>query len=193
MTANEEARPNDATVSQTAMGGPAYAGATADQPGTNPYVTDQFLADIAAAAGDNDIVIPYFHFGVEYMGVPPDWAVEGARAAVDAGATMVVTHHPHVIQGMEIYTGKPIVYSCGNFIFDQMFSVEVRDRDHPRNRHQGRQSRRSPPQGDRDRRLPRTPPHDRRRTRRPHGPLLALDRPDRGGGAGMIRFVLKPV
>jgi poly-gamma-glutamate capsule biosynthesis protein CapA/YwtB (metallophosphatase superfamily) len=126
VTANEQARPNDATVWQTEMGAANYAGATADSAGTNPYVTDQFLADISAAAESNDIVIPYFHLGVEYMGVPPDWGVEDARAAVDAGATMVVTQHPHVIQGMEIYNGTPIVYSCGNFIFDQMFSLEVR-------------------------------------------------------------------
>jgi poly-gamma-glutamate capsule biosynthesis protein CapA/YwtB (metallophosphatase superfamily) len=126
VTANEQARPNDATVWQTEMGAAAYAGATADSAGTNPYVTEQFLGDISAAAESNDIVIPYFHLGVEYMGVPPDWGVEDARAAVDAGATMVVTQHPHVIQGMEIYNGTPIVYSCGNFIFDQMFSLEVR-------------------------------------------------------------------
>jgi poly-gamma-glutamate capsule biosynthesis protein CapA/YwtB (metallophosphatase superfamily) len=126
VTANEQARPDDATVWQTEMGAAAYAGATADSAGTNPYVTDQFLADIAAAAETNDIVIPYFHLGVEYMGIPPDWGVEGACAAADAGATMVVTQHPHVIQGMENYNGKPIVYSCGNFIFDQMFSLEVR-------------------------------------------------------------------
>jgi poly-gamma-glutamate synthesis protein (capsule biosynthesis protein) len=39
---------------------------------------------------------------------------------------MVVTNHPHVVQGMEIHAGKPIVYSPGNFIFDQMFAAEVR-------------------------------------------------------------------
>ena len=39
---------------------------------------------------------------------------------------MVVTNHPHLIQGMETFAGKPIVYSVGNFVFDQMFSNEVR-------------------------------------------------------------------
>ncbi|MFL5758653.1 MAG: CapA family protein [Thermomicrobiales bacterium] len=126
VTANEQARPNDATVYQSELGAASYAGATADQPGTNPYVGDQFLADITAAAGQYDIVIPYFHLGVEYVAIPPDWAVDGTHAAIEAGATMVVTNHPHVIQGMEIYNGKPIVYSCGNFVFDQMFSLEVR-------------------------------------------------------------------
>ena len=83
-------------------------------------------ADVASGAGQYDIVIPYFHFGIEYVDVVPQWAVDGARAAIDAGATLVVTNHPHVIQGMEIYAGKPIIYSVGNFIFDQMFSVQTR-------------------------------------------------------------------
>lgn len=102
------------------------AGAGPDQPGTNPYVSAQFLADIAAAADGGNAVIPYFHMGVEYVAVPPPWAVAGARAAIEAGAAMVVTNHPHIIQGMELYQGKPIVYSPGNFVMDQMFAVEVR-------------------------------------------------------------------
>ena len=102
------------------------AGAGADWPGTNPYLAAQVTADIAAAREVADIVIPYFHFGAEYVAVPPSWSVAAARAAIDAGAAMVLTNHPHVIQGMETYGGKPIVYSPGNFIFDQMFSVEVR-------------------------------------------------------------------
>ena len=101
-------------------------GATNDSGGTNPFVTESFTADIAAMTERYDIVIPYFHMGVEYVPTPPDWALAGARAAIDAGATMVVTNHPHVIQGMETYGGKPIVYSVGNFVFDQMFSNEVR-------------------------------------------------------------------
>jgi poly-gamma-glutamate synthesis protein (capsule biosynthesis protein) len=40
---------------------------------------------------------------------------------------MVVSNHPHIVQGMEVHKGVPIVYSVGNFIFDQMFSVQVRE------------------------------------------------------------------
>ena len=126
VTANEEPRENFATVDQSWFGASEYAGAGDGVAGTNPYFLDQVLSDISDAAGQYDIVIPYFHFGVEYVGVLPQWAVDGARSAIDAGASAVVTNHPHVIQGMEIYDGKPIVYSVGNFIFDQMFSVETR-------------------------------------------------------------------
>lgn len=127
VTANEEAREFGATVYLSELGNTGYAGATDDSPGTNPFITDQFLGDITSLAGQYDMVIPYFHFGIEYFAVPPAWAREGAKAAIDAGATMVVTNHPHVIQGMQIYKNTPILYSVGNFIFDQMFSVEVRE------------------------------------------------------------------
>jgi poly-gamma-glutamate synthesis protein (capsule biosynthesis protein) len=126
VTANEVPREGAATVYLSAMGESEYAGAGDGVSGTNPYVIDQVLADVTAAAEQYDIVIPYFHFGIEYIGIPPQWAVDGARQAIDAGAAAVVTNHPHVIQGMEIHGTRPIVYSVGNFIFDQMFSVETR-------------------------------------------------------------------
>lgn len=100
--------------------------ATADRAGTNPYLASQTAADIAAASEVADVVIPYFHLGAEYVAAPPPWAVQTAHMAIDAGAAMVVTNHPHLIQGMEVYAGKPIVYSPGNFILDQMWAAEVR-------------------------------------------------------------------
>jgi poly-gamma-glutamate synthesis protein (capsule biosynthesis protein) len=101
-------------------------GADTSSPGTNPFGLDQFLADVEAAASQYDIVIPYLHGGAEFKWVVPDWLQQAARGAIDAGATLVVTNHPHIIQGMEVYAGRPIVYSLGNFIFDQMFSVDTR-------------------------------------------------------------------
>ncbi|MDQ2683657.1 MAG: CapA family protein [Chloroflexota bacterium] len=126
VTANVEEREINATVYQSWKGGERYAGATGDSPGTYPYDPELFLADIEELAAGYDIVIPYFHYGIEYSETPPAWAVQGARDAIDRGATCVVTNHPHVIQGMEIYNGKPVLYSVGNFIFDQMFSVQTR-------------------------------------------------------------------
>ena len=126
VTANVQARDAGATVNLTERGNELYAGATDDEPGTSPYDPEIFLADIAALAEQHDIVIPYIHGGVEYVEVPPQWLIDDCRAAIDAGASLVVTNHPHVIQGMEVYDGRPIVYSVGNFIFDQMFSVQTR-------------------------------------------------------------------
>jgi poly-gamma-glutamate capsule biosynthesis protein CapA/YwtB (metallophosphatase superfamily) len=101
-------------------------GATSEGPGTNPYLVSQLVEDVAAATTIADVVIPYFHLGAEYVAVVPPWAVQAAHAAIDAGAAMVLTNHPHLIQGMEIYAGKPIIYSLGNFILDQMWAAEVR-------------------------------------------------------------------
>ncbi len=121
VTANYEVEPGAATGVLD-----VDAGATVDGAGTNPYLAAQVAEDIAAAAAIADVVIPYFHLGAEYVAVVPPWAVQAAHAAIDAGAAMVVTNHPHLIQGMEIYAGKPIVYSPGNFILDQMWAAEVR-------------------------------------------------------------------
>ena len=121
VTANYEVEPSPATGVLD-----FDAGATNDSAGTNPYFAAQVAEDITAAAAVADVVIPYFHLGAEYIAVVPPWAVQAAHAAIDAGAAMVVTNHPHLIQGMEIYAGKPIVYSPGNFILDQMWAAEVR-------------------------------------------------------------------
>jgi len=121
VTANDEVEPGAATGVLD-----VDVGATSDSAGTNPYLAAQVVEDIAAATTVADVVIPYFHLGAEYVAVVPPWAVQAAHAAIDAGAAMVVTNHPHLNQGMEIYTGKPIIYSPGNFILDQMWAAEVR-------------------------------------------------------------------
>lgn len=104
---------------------PVNVGATASQPGTNPLITDQILGDIETLAGQYDIVIPFFHMGEQYRWSLSDWAVDLCRACVDAGATTVLTSHPHVTQGMEWYRNTPLFYGLGNFIYDQMFTVDT--------------------------------------------------------------------
>jgi poly-gamma-glutamate capsule biosynthesis protein CapA/YwtB (metallophosphatase superfamily) len=78
--------------------------------------------DITAARAKADIVIPYFHWGIEYTKVPTKAQQTLARAAIDAGADMVLGNHPHWTQGVEEYKGKLIIYSMGNFVFDQDWS-----------------------------------------------------------------------
>jgi len=73
-----------------------------------------------------DYVIVYTHWGNEYQNYFSKGQQEKARRFVDAGADVVLGSHPHVIQPIEIYNGKPIFYSLGNFLFDQIFSFEVR-------------------------------------------------------------------
>ena len=64
-----------------------------------------------------DYLIAIIHAGVEMIDVPlPEWR-DRYREMVDMGCDAVIAHHPHVLQGNEIYKGKPIVYSLGNFCF----------------------------------------------------------------------------
>jgi poly-gamma-glutamate capsule biosynthesis protein CapA/YwtB (metallophosphatase superfamily) len=66
-----------------------------------------------------DIVIVISHCGVEYIPFPPPYVVEAFKGIADAGADLVIGHHPHVPQGLQIHKGVPICYSLGNFVFYQ--------------------------------------------------------------------------
>ena len=74
---------------------------------------------------NNDLVLVNIHWGVEYDHKYNTTQSITAHALVDAGADAVIGHHPHVVQGLEIYNNKPIFYSLGNFIFDQYFSTDT--------------------------------------------------------------------
>lgn len=73
----------------------------------------------SVAAMKADAVIVSMHAGVEYATRPHPTQTAFARAAIDAGAKLVVGHHPHVIQPPELYKGGLILYSLGNLVFDQ--------------------------------------------------------------------------
>jgi|GEM_PF-743365 len=76
------------------------------------------LAKVVDAAARGDVVVVIAHGGVEEIPLPPVQRQMQLRAFVDAGARLVVGHHPHVPQGWEEYGGGCILYSLGNFLFD---------------------------------------------------------------------------
>ena len=76
-------------------------------------------ADIAALRPHCDVVIVSMHAGVEYQPRPNAEQIRFAHAAIDAGATVVAGHHPHVFQPAERYKHGVIFYSLGNLVFDQ--------------------------------------------------------------------------
>jgi poly-gamma-glutamate synthesis protein (capsule biosynthesis protein) len=96
--------------------------ATATAPGLAPVDLATLPHDLAAARAQADLVIPYFHWGIEYTKDPTAEQQRIARAAIDAGADMVLGNHPHWTQGIETYKGRLLIYSFGNFIFDQDWS-----------------------------------------------------------------------
>lgn len=92
------------------------------------HVDDEtFEDDIRLAKQNVAIIVVSFHWGVEYTHEPTERQREIAHRAIDAGADLVIGNHPHWIQPAEIYNGKLIVYSHGNFIFDQMWSQKTRE------------------------------------------------------------------
>ncbi|WP_432403579.1 CapA family protein [Wukongibacter sp. M2B1] len=85
--------------------------------GWSTYIKPHISKDIKEAKEKADIVLVSFHWGEENMYYPNDVQKTLGRFAIDEGADIVVGHHPHVIQGIEEYKNKYIVYSLGNFCF----------------------------------------------------------------------------
>src|SRR6266487_4775180 len=103
-------------------GGP-YA--DVNSPGIAPVDLKTLPQDIAAARKRADLVIPFFHWGVEYTKDPTTTQQRAAHLAIDAGADMVLGSHPHWVQAIESYKGRLIIYCLGNFVFDQDWSHQT--------------------------------------------------------------------
>ncbi len=91
--------------------------ASARRPGTAPGYADFVKADIERVRRSADLVVVSFHWGAELMTAAKDYQVELGHAAIDWGADLVLGHHPHVLQELEVYKGRLIAYSLGNFVF----------------------------------------------------------------------------
>lgn len=93
--------------------------AGADKPGV-ATVSDakRLLAAVAEADKKVDFVIVSFHWGSEYTPRAAGYQRALAHRVIDAGADLILGHHPHVIQGLEVYRDKLIAYSLGDFVFD---------------------------------------------------------------------------
>jgi poly-gamma-glutamate capsule biosynthesis protein CapA/YwtB (metallophosphatase superfamily) len=91
-----------------------------DTPGVAWSVDEHVLEDIRLARSLHraDVVIPYLHWGRGERTRPTDRQRDLARRMIDAGADVVIGHHPHVTQGVGHHRGRLIVYSLGNFVFD---------------------------------------------------------------------------
>ncbi|KKT49495.1 MAG: SH3 type 3 domain protein [Candidatus Collierbacteria bacterium GW2011_GWB1_44_197] len=100
-----------------------------DIPPLIPYISsssqENIDSQVSLAKKSADVVIVVIHWGNEYR--PRSLRqVELAHLAIDSGADVVIGHHPHWVQEIETYKGKPIYYSLGNLVFDQMWSEETR-------------------------------------------------------------------
>lgn len=94
-------------------------GATINSPGYAPADWNIIKQRIDESKKNSDVTIVVFHYGNEYSTIPNPSQIELSHECIDEGADMVIGSHPHVIQKIESYKGKPIFYSLGNFVFDQ--------------------------------------------------------------------------
>lgn len=107
-------------VSAASVNSPEGARATADRPGVNMLDPgssadwDRNLASVRAAREESDVVIVYQHFQTD---AEDGWQESWARAVIDAGADIYVSHGEPTLSGVEVYEGGLILYGLGNFIF----------------------------------------------------------------------------
>jgi poly-gamma-glutamate capsule biosynthesis protein CapA/YwtB (metallophosphatase superfamily) len=90
-----------------------------DKSGVAPRKYELIKEDMDSIRENADILIISLHWGVENSFSVTEEQREFAYRLIDDGADIILGHHPHRFQGVEIYNGKPIIYSLGNFIFDQ--------------------------------------------------------------------------
>ncbi|HRQ37389.1 MAG TPA: CapA family protein [Chloroflexota bacterium] len=92
--------------------------ATETSPGLAWGEPDVVTEDVTAVRPQVDLVVVVLHSGFEYVEEPSEPQAAIARAAIDAGADIVIGHHAHILQGIEFYNGGVIVYGLGNFAFE---------------------------------------------------------------------------
>jgi poly-gamma-glutamate synthesis protein (capsule biosynthesis protein) len=89
---------------------------------------DEAYGLIADVRKKVDLLFVSAHFGLEYKHSASNTLQEiPFRKFIDSGADIVIGHHPHVVQNFEVYNGKIILYSLGNFIFDQYWSKDTQE------------------------------------------------------------------
>ncbi|MFH1508758.1 MAG: CapA family protein [bacterium] len=101
--------------------------ATADSAGLAWSHPDEIAADVEKSRPNVDVLLVSIHAGTEYTHTPNENQIVVARRAIDAGADIIVGHHPHVVQTIEKYKEGLIIYSLGNLVFDQMWSQATRE------------------------------------------------------------------
>jgi hypothetical protein len=98
---------------------PLYA--TCDGPGVAALKTDEAVRAVRELRPRVDWVVVQLHWGVEMASLPSPGQREQARRLVEAGADLILGHHSHVLQPMEVIAGVPVFYSLGNFLFSDVF------------------------------------------------------------------------
>lgn len=90
-----------------------------DRPGVFKLDPDRLVEAVSSLRGQADLIVVSLHWGTEYSDYATEEQRETAHRLVDAGANLIIGHHPHCLQGVELYQGSLIAYSLGNFVYDK--------------------------------------------------------------------------
>jgi poly-gamma-glutamate synthesis protein (capsule biosynthesis protein) len=88
-------------------------------PGVFGWDVDAVVESVRAIRPEVDVILVICHGGVEYIPFPPPYLAEAFRHIAETGADLIIGHHAHVPQGVQVLNGVPICYSLGNFVFYQ--------------------------------------------------------------------------
>jgi poly-gamma-glutamate capsule biosynthesis protein CapA/YwtB (metallophosphatase superfamily) len=95
----------------------SYANARGARPGAAPLQNRRLLQSVRELKSTCDLVVVVVHADLEFVDYPAPWRVRLSRRLIDAGAGLVIHHHPHVLQGGESYRNGFVAYSLGNWVF----------------------------------------------------------------------------
>ncbi len=132
MSEEEAARPLVVDIRGTRIGivnfseGEDLTAALNGNPGVMGWDLPTVTRTIKELKKQVDIVLAISHCGIEYIPFPPPYVASAFKQVADAGADVVIGHHPHVPQGLSIYKNTPICYSLGNFVFYQETDLKYR-------------------------------------------------------------------
>ncbi|MDO8510001.1 MAG: CapA family protein [bacterium] len=91
------------------------------------FSADEATGLVAKESDPHTFSVVLMHWGEEYSLRASEKERALARSFIDQGADLIIGHHPHVVQGIDMYKDRPIFHSLGNFIFDQYFSQDVEE------------------------------------------------------------------
>lgn len=99
--------------------------AAANKPGVAPLKEEMMVEDVSSVRDEADVVVVSLHWGEEGENVPRKEQRDLAMELTEAGADLILGHHPHVVQGVERTGDGAVVYSMGNFVYDQRREKQV--------------------------------------------------------------------
>ncbi len=111
---------NGVTLGVVSFGeGEDLTAAAPGKPGVLGWEVDRIAGLVKRLRSEVHVLVVICHAGVEYIPFPPPYVADALRCIAEAGADLIIGHHPHVPQGIQIHEGVPICYSLGNFVFFQ--------------------------------------------------------------------------